>query len=230
MKCTDYQRLFNDYLDEQLDSAQHAAVAAHLAGCAACNRSVNSSRAMLQTLRTLPAPSLRNGFFDEAVRRAQRHHARGLLGRLAAGGALAAGLAIAFIAGSLILPSGPQMDAPDSASARTFSMALHQTQNLRMAFTSDEPQQDAEFILRLPEHVSVAGFPGQREIRWHAVIKPGSNELALPLTAQLPDRGQLVTEIRTGKTSRVFRIQLESGPASGEVFLNGRPPARQAAV
>ncbi|HVH66774.1 MAG TPA: zf-HC2 domain-containing protein [Gemmatimonadales bacterium] len=54
MMCSEMEERLNEYVDGTLDARDHAAVTAHLAGCAGCRGAVEELRALVAGARALP--------------------------------------------------------------------------------------------------------------------------------------------------------------------------------
>ena len=106
MACTEYEHLWEDYLDGRVDAATRAELDAHLKSCAECREAVEAARASSLLLRSLlePAPEPGLGFWtrvqaDLRETAAGQNEFWGSLERLAWRLSFAATLAVALMMG-----------------------------------------------------------------------------------------------------------------------------------
>jgi hypothetical protein len=76
--------------------------------------------------------------------------------------------------------------------AAQVSLALMQTESVRVAITAKRPVNNALMTVELPPGVEIAGYPGQRRLQWHTDLTAGRNQLTLPLTARRAVSGGMV--------------------------------------
>ena len=78
LTCNECQERLGPYVDDELDSLDHQAVKAHLAGCPTCRSRHDGERALGDTLRqklpTLQAPDLLRARIGNALRAEAGHH------------------------------------------------------------------------------------------------------------------------------------------------------------
>lgn len=203
MNCLQFTNELDEYLAGALARAEHDAAAAHLNGCRACQRLVAGAQARRATLRNLPIPAPRAGFFDEALRHAQRaHQVTHRRWPQLTGLALAASLALWLGAGWL-----PQLlRAPDKNGG--IVIALHEVRTVQLAFNADHELRQATLSITLPESVELQGFPGQREVRWQTDLARGVNVLSLPLVAVAAADGVLLARVQLGDHSSELTVPL----------------------
>ena len=97
------------------------------------------------------------------------------------------------------------------------------TQSVQLAFRSPGALKNAEIRLQASDTVEIAGYPGQRELRWTTDLSPGTNMLELPVRL-LGDEGRVVATVSYGDGSRSFRLDLRARGMDGarleEMFLS----------
>jgi anti-sigma factor RsiW len=225
MNCTDFNKVFDDYVDQNVDGtlsqAQMAAAEAHLAGCADCKARVQAHQAMVAALRDMPVAGPSAGFEDRVLRTAVesnvgQHHRHGFLTGF--GSAAVAALALWVVVGWFpgeIPGNSSETGIPE------LSIALSQQQDVKLAFHTVKALQGARITIQVPENVALVGYPGQRELSWETNLSEGENLLRLPVVASQAMQGQLVARIEHGKKVRTLRVNLKAGMAglSGQHVL-----------
>jgi len=155
----------------------------------------------------VPAP--RAGFFEVAMQNAQRSAP----GRVAswsrfAGAAVAAGFAAWIAFGGALLPF-----KSSDQSIPGVTLALHETQTIRLSFNAERELTGATLRIRLPDGVEVRGFPGQRDIEWRTDLARGVNMLALPLHAVAKVDGAMTARLEHGDRTTEFAVRIVVGSA-----------------
>lgn len=225
----------SDSDSDGLSVEQQMAFDAHRKSCGNCQRSYEAEIALVTALREMPVPGPSADFADRVLRtavtqteikdggpNAGHHHRHGFL--LGFGSATAAALALWVVVG--IFPkavppvgdlSGESIASLESAattrdvSEPEISIALHQQQDVKLAFHTVTALQGARITIQIPENVALAGYPGQRELSWETNLNEGENLLRLPLVASQAMKGQLVARIEHGKRVRTLRVNLKAG-------------------
>jgi hypothetical protein len=166
---------------------------------------------LLDLLKDLPVPEAEQGFYDRALVQAARDGTRRQRNRwLVTGFASAAAAAVVILLVSGLFPGGDlPSPAVDPIPGVTITMAEPETVNL--VFASAEALDDATLSLTLPAGVELAGFPGQREIRWQTSLRPGRNLLPLDLVAVAPGGGEVVATLSHDSRERTFRLRIDVG-------------------
>ncbi|MDZ7787407.1 MAG: hypothetical protein U5K73_04510 [Halofilum sp. (in: g-proteobacteria)] len=200
MNCEEFRNLWSDWHDGH-DDVDDAAMARHRDTCPECARHDRQMRALLDGLATLPLPGERPG------------HAPWVGPRWAA---LAATLVIGIALGLVLA----QRDEPASTTPEAAPVELAAAGEQRIAIAIESPRHyaDVEFTVQLPEGVELAGFPGQREVRWTGSLAEGRSRLRLPLRVSSDARGgELVTRIRHAGGERRLVVPLADGSAAVEI-------------
>lgn len=208
MDCKQLNSQLDDYLDQLLTAQDHDALQAHVAKCKSCQSVIAEEQTLRDMLRHMPVPKPSSGFADRVIRVAvernsHHHHRAGFIKGF--GAAMAAGLALWIVVG--ILPVSRQ--APDSATNHEISIALDQTQNVKLAFHAVSAVKDARITIQLPDNLALAGYEGQHELVWHTQLKQGDNILTLPIRAQSIAKGVIHATVEHGKRTRSIEIAVD---------------------
>jgi hypothetical protein len=198
----------------------------HIATCPDC-RDVQLALAALSTerRRSLPAPP--PGALHRAVHaaaaaaaRAPRERTRkrrqrwGFWAGMSLGGVVAAGLAVAILAlGPSAWRIGGASDSGSIAEARAtpeISMALNETRDVNISVEAPAALPDAEIRVVLTGAIELAGFEGQKELRWRTDLAAGPNQLRLPIVALGGMGGQLLVEVQHGERHRTFVVDVKA--------------------
>ena len=202
MNCEEFQSHWSDWHDGH-GGVDDIAMARHRDACPDCARYDREMRSLLGGLATLPLPG------EHAERRR----------RLPVGAprwaALAATLVIGIGLGLLLAQRG---EPGATLEAPPVELASAGEQRIAIAVESPRQYDDVEFTVQLPEGVELAGFPGQREVRWTGSLAEGRSRLRLPLRVSSDARGgELVTRIRHAGGERRLVVPLADGSAAVEI-------------
>ncbi|MDJ0699417.1 MAG: hypothetical protein QNJ07_06130 [Woeseiaceae bacterium] len=166
-------------------------------------------RELRDLLKDYPMPEASAAYFDDALVKAARTGARRQRNRwllTGFGSAIAAGLAIWFMAGVLMTtPDLPQADAP----IPEVTIALEEPKTINLVFASATALDSAVLTVTLPEGIELAGFPGQKEISWETSLVEGKNRLPLKLIALTPHGGELLARLEHKDRDREFRLRVD---------------------
>lgn len=204
MDCKQFHKQIDDYCDGLLGSTEAEKMQQHGSLCSGCRQALEQHQAMIEAMRSMPAPQMRPGFAQQAIKRAteQSHHSSGFVTGF--GSALVAGLALWMMVAVLL----PDKDI-DQGDVAQVMLSLHQESTINLAFNAPKDLQGATITLTLPENIEVVGFPGQRTIAWNTSLKEGKNILSLPLKASTVVNSHLVASIESGSSKKQFRIHIE---------------------
>ena len=129
---------------------------------------------------------------------------------------LAVGIAVGFLWADRDGPAAPIEAAP---------VALDSTgeQQISIAVESSRAYDQVEFLVELPQGLELAGFPGQRSVRWTGQLAEGRSRLRLPLrrTSETVG-GELIARIRHPDGERRLVVPLRD---EGLSTLADRIPA-----
>ena len=214
MKCHDVVTLWVS--PEGVAERDAQWVADHLVRCDGCRNAVRALRA-LHAEAARPVPQIPSGAVERAVRSAtERRQPRAVLERrgfwpgVAVGAALAAAVAgVAVLL--LMLPVNREL-VPTAIPGVTLS--LNETRNLSIALDSPVALANAEIRVVLNGAIALAGFDGQKELRWFADLDAGVNQLTLPVTALGQNGGQLSVEVQHADKRRMFVVDVKTSTAA----------------
>lgn len=204
MDCKQFHEQIDDYCDGLLNSTQVTEMQQHDTQCLGCSQTLEQHQVLIEAMRRMPAPKMRPGFAQQAIKRAteQPHHRRGFVTGF--GSALVAGLALWMVVAVLL----PDKEIEQGNVAQVM-LLLHQESTVNLAFNAPKDLKGAKITLILPENIEVVGFPGQRKIVWNTTLNEGKNILPLPLKASAIVNGHLVASIESGNSKKLFRIHIE---------------------
>jgi anti-sigma factor RsiW len=213
MNCTDFNQIFDDYLDQNCDGslsqAQMASAEAHLAACSSCAAAVKSAEELAIALRQMPVVGPAEDYERRVLSAARLNGTRsphsGFLRGF--GSAVAAGLALWVVVAlypAKLPNTRPLEELPE------LTIALSQQQDVKVAFRTTRALQGATITIQVPEDVALVGHPGQRELSWRANLVEGENLLRLPVLASRAMQGQLVARIEHGNKVKTLRINLKA--------------------
>lgn len=117
------------------------------------------------------------------------------------GGSLAAAVTLAWLT---LLP--PQPPARNAATPEV-TLALNEARDVSISVDAPSALQDAEIHVVLTGAIGLAGFDGQRELRWRTNLEAGSNQLTLPVVA-FGSRGQVLVQVQHGEKRRTFVVDV----------------------
>jgi hypothetical protein len=230
MNCTDFNKVFDDCRDGELDAAMQAECDAHRASCADCAARWQADEAMLSGLRALPVQGPSEGFVDRALHTAMQrnvahHHRHGFL--VGFSSALAAALALWVVVGWLpgemptagpgantVAGNGASQAGSEAAAIPELSIALNEQRDIKLAFYSGQELKGAKITIQVPDNVALVGYPGRRELSWKANLVKGDNTLRLPVLATQIASGELIANIRYGKQSKTLKVRLSTSAAN----------------
>ena len=164
---------------------------------------------ILELLKDYPMATAEAGFYDQALARATHEGSRRQRNRwlmTGFGSAIAAGLVLWFIGGSLLSTSS--LPQPDT-SIPGVAMTLEEPRTINLVFASAAALDAATLTVTLPDGIELAGFPGQREIAWQTSLVEGKNFLPLELIALSPAGGEVLARLEHDDRDRTFRLRIE---------------------
>lgn len=187
MNCERFRNDWTEWHEGWLEDGA-AEMARHRDACAACARYDRQMRRLVEELAALPLPA------GEAA--APPAAATPVRARTAAAPrwlALAATLVVGIALGLML---GDRSGNGGTIVAEPVEIGGAAEQRIAIAVQSPRAYDRVEFVVELPEGVELAGFPGQRSVRWEGRLAEGRSLLRLPLRiAPDMENGQLVTRI-----------------------------------
>ncbi|HEU4617761.1 MAG TPA: hypothetical protein VFV10_06940 [Gammaproteobacteria bacterium] len=197
-------------------TAEHRLALEHVAMCPEC-RDAQRALGALAAERRRRAPQPPPGAVQRAVRAAaaaarqqpaQKSFFSPRLGFWAGmgfGGAIAAGVAAA-----VVIFASPS-HAPTSARATPeISIAANETRDVNISVDAPTALAGAEIHVVLTGGIELAGFDGQKELRWYTDLAAGANQLRLPIVALGGVGGQLLVEVQHGARHRTFVVDVKA--------------------
>lgn len=217
-----------DKRSEDCRTAEYRLAAEHVATCPDC-RAVQLAVATLSAERRRPIPAPPPGALHRAVhaaaaaaaakqhepaRSAARGARLGFWAGMGIGAGVAAGLAFAILAfapmpwriGAGAIPIARQ----EARVTPEISLALNETRDVNIAVEAPMALPDAEIRVVLTGAIELAGFEGQKELRWHTDLAAGPNQLRLPIVALGRIGGQLLVEVQHGARHRTFVVDVKA--------------------
>ncbi len=206
MDCVICKQHLDEYFDQGLDSADYRRVQSHLEECAPCRAVYDEEKNLRDMLRSLPVTPANPGFSERVLKGAKREHRlrRGSRIGFSIGGALAAGLLILLLVGKPLWQA--EQSLPTIMQEMTIAVNEPETVNLVVNVPRDLP--GSTFIISLPAHVEMDGFPGQRQVSWTADLRQGRNLLALPIQAKNTGTTTLTARIEHGGQSKTLAVRV----------------------
>ena len=122
------------------------------------------------------------------------------------GSAVAAGLVLWLVAGFFL--DAPRLPQP-AGDIPGVAMTLEEPRTVNLVFASKTALEAATLTVTLPDGIELAGFPGQREIRWKTSLAEGRNLLPLELIALTPAGGEVLARLEHDNRKRTFRLRIE---------------------
>lgn len=204
MNCQDFRTRIDDWLDGEV--ADDSALRAHAEACAVCARQLAIEQRFRSELRALTEDVPDDRERDERLL-APLRAGDGRSHRQQIGFAAAACLVLGIAIGVLWSPWGGQPQRLKAMEAVVLEPNV--TQSVQLAFRSPGELKNAEIRLEASENVEIAGYPGQRELRWTTDLAQGTNMLELPVRL-LGEEGRVVATISYGDGTRSFSVNLRA--------------------
>jgi hypothetical protein len=211
MNCITTIQYLDDFLDGSLARPKVQKIQSHIDGCESCRALLRQEQVLRAALRSLSVPELRPDFARSILNEARQRHERKATRWRTLGGAIAAVFAL-FVVANLFAPLA--LDTP--ATVPQVTLAKGQLREIKLVFNSKTNVDGATFTVQLPGNVALRGFPHQRSVSWKGRLKQGKNLLVLPVVAQGPVEGDLITWIEHEENKKAFHlgIRMEGGNLS----------------
>jgi hypothetical protein len=206
MNCTDITKHIDDWLDDRLLAGERMDFAQHVAACADCAVRLENAGAISAGLRKLAVPPASADFEKRVFAEVRRQHKETPRYKFAAGFATAATASLAIWFASSVLMPATQIETP-----QMISVAMHETQTVRLVFDSQHDFEQVQLSVDLPDNMQLDGYPGRRQLAWQTSLKKGENVLALPIMAIEQGQGELVAQLSYGEKVKTFRVVLKTG-------------------
>ena len=211
MNCAEFREHWSAW-HEAWPECDPEAMRAHWHTCAACAEHDRQMRRLTEALAGLP--------LQGATGRGAIGQGDVLRGRAPRWSALAATLVLGIAVGLLW---AHRDDPAATIEATPVTLDSSGEQQISIAVDSSRSYDQVEFLVELPQGVELAGFPGQRSVRWEGQLAEGRSRLRLPLRLTAGTAGgELVARIRYPNGERRLIVPLEH---EGLSTLSTRIPA-----
>ncbi len=202
MNCNQAQAQLDDYLDRNLSAIQQNALQQHLNSCIHCQQKFERAQKIQWALFDLPVPKPSPDFSRHAFNFLHTARTRASHWFAAAGGALAATLALWLV----FTPTAQQ--PPSSIETVQIRVAPNQVQTVNMVFHSATDIDQATLRIELPDNLQLAGAPQRRLIEWTTRLKKGGNRLSLPVIATDTRTARLMTRVSYNNQDKIFYVDV----------------------
>ena len=183
----------------------------HASSCDDCRAALRAMDA-LHALRRESTPTPREGAIERAIERAlavapKERYRRGFWQGVVSGAALAATLAAVVFGGWLVVVDEGAVAVPE------VRLTPNEPRDVTVTLETSERLAAAAVRVELRGAVALAGYGGQRELRWSADLEPGVNQLTLPVVALDAAGGQVLVEVAHGDKRRTFVLDVRTTAA-----------------
>lgn len=204
MKCTDINTRFDEYLDEGFSEHETHAFKDHVASCNSCRNSLEEVALIRRLAKDLPVEQA-NGDFEHRVFSNVRKQYPVQNNRFAAGFITAIAASLIFWVASIVLL--PQFN---TSQPQFISIALNDTQTIRLSFDAQSDIAQATVSINLPNNFELEGYPGYKNLTWTTSLKKGQNILTLPIMAVDLGEGELVAQLKYNGKTKTFKLRLKN--------------------
>jgi anti-sigma factor (TIGR02949 family) len=213
MNCTDINQNIDAFLDQELSALQAQAFEQHVSRCSECGDKVEAEKQLRSMLLNIPVPAPSADFKKRVFARVREEYPRQPRHHYAM--PFATGFASAAVFGlALWLMSGLQEPTPGTEQAQVITMAMNQSQSVRLVFDADTDIQEAELSVELPENITLVGYPGRNRLSWHTGLQKGQNVLELPVLVTNEGRGELRTQLSYHNKVKTYHFVVDAKGAS----------------
>lgn len=209
MNCKDIKSHIDDYLDRQLTEKQQWAFVRHVEGCNHCAAMLGEALTLQEGLKQLPVEQPASDFEERMFARVRRHYSQPRKEHqrfnFATGFATAAVFSLMIWFVSSVYLSDAVIQQP-----QIISVAMNETQTVRLLFDSPKDIQQVSLSLDLPQNMELQGYPGRSGLVWQTSLQKGQNILALPVLAIQPGQGELMAQLSYGDKVKTFSVVLRT--------------------
>jgi len=202
MNCTETTTRLHQYLDSDL--ADQAQFEEHISHCDSCQAELNAIREWRRALAELPVEPARAGFEQRVLGEVHRHyperHHHGFV----------TGFATAVAASLMLWLSSLMFFQQDISDASVVMLTVNQERTVRLMIEAVGDLDQVTLSLNLPEHVELAGYPGESRLNWQTRLQKGQNILTLPFLAVDQGQGEMIARVNYGDKSKTFRILMKT--------------------
>ena len=213
MKCTDLQKVLDDYLDQTMSLAERRAVEAHIEYCVSCQQALGAHKTIRQALRSLPVEQASPDFEAKVFAAVSSHYGTrsGHSGnRFITGFATAMVASLALWFASTVFTPQLIQQTPDEQAPQMINLAMNQLRTVKLMFEAPKDLAEVTLSVELPENIELEGFAGQKQLVWQTKLNKGQNVLALPVIATGNGHGELVARLSYGDKTKEFHIVLKT--------------------
>ncbi len=210
MTCQTIKQQLDDYIDGVLAAEEEAAIRSHLDACKSCALYYEEALQLVSALKDLPVEAPSADFTERvftSVKKQQRRRRQKAVWYSWAGAALAA--MIAWLLISVPVSHPPQQIVPAKAQSIAKIINLNETKDINLVVRAPQPLQGALITIMLPQEVSLAGHPEQREISWVTNLAQGKNLLTLPLVGSMKGEASIITRIDHQSKHRELKLKMQ---------------------
>ena len=201
MLCETVQSLLDDRLDGTLQDKDETALVTHLSQCDHCSQIWQQTVEVNQLVQQYSVPAVKNGFYQQAFKKARDHHANQNHSGFVAGFSSA-------MAACLLLVIVFVFSQNQNTNLQAVLLTLNEARTVDLVFNLPEDFMNVTFSMHLPDNVELTGYPGQKKLTWQTNIYKGQNVLSLPFIATGKPKGMLTATLIYGEQEKVFRIPL----------------------
>lgn len=239
MDCQAFRQSLDDAIDGQLDGVPLQDHKAHASSCEACRSHWDVAVTLRDALRDLPVPAPSPGFPARVFSAVRAAHPPASAPRWAAfqpGLSYAAAAALALAVGLSVWSDSDLVLSPAAPAESVPLFATVAPQPVRLQFRSPRDLPGVTLDLEFPVGVELAGFPGQRQLRWQVDLQSGANVLDLPIIVRPDAGGNVIASLSIGQSHRQFVVPVSARAPSGAqspqqtapvAVLSGHPYTKQ---
>lgn len=206
MNCGQVDNLLQDFIDDELSTADHAAVVGHHRGCSVCADKYLDALLVIDSLKNLEVPPASADFASRAIVAASRAGQRPFIRaprRLA--NAIAASLAMLALVVVLM-----NLNTADEDNAVV--LLGDEVKVIKVAIDSAYAIDGVKMTIDISQNLEISGYEDQKIISWSTDLKKGTNVIALPISAVALGEGEITTRVRLNERVKIFRIKTRSNP------------------
>lgn len=192
MKCHDFDKLIDDFVDQDLSPLQNDACRIHIQSCNQCAQKVANLRALLGQMQNLSNVTIRREFKQNLQKEFQPRliGKKGLYGTIA----LAACLVLALSLNLLF--------------DKTIHIPLNQAHQIKLLFQAEMNMNNVLFTIEVPKHLEISGFEGNKLLQWEGRLKKGENLLTVPVLGKAQKPGYLIMRIQHKGKHKTLKVRL----------------------